>query len=68
MYNEKPIKPAFSVKISRFVTRLTFGPAVDGGPIVPKTVDVQVKGRAALLIRFDESESTHYSDYEYVGG
>lgn len=65
--NERPIKPAFSVKISRFFTRLTFGPAAAGGPIVPKTMDVQVKGRAAVLIRFDEAESIHYSDYEYAG-
>lgn len=68
LHNDKPIKPAFSVKISRFVTRLTFGPAGDSGPIVPLTVDVQIKGRAMLLVRFDEMESTHYSDYEYVGG
>lgn len=65
--NEKPIKPAFSVKISRFFTRFTFGPATDGGPIVPRTMDMQVKGRAALLVRFDEAESIHYSDYEFAG-
>jgi hypothetical protein len=65
--NEKPIKPAFSVKITRFFTRLTFGPAATGGPVVPKTMDVQVRGRAAALIRFDEAESIHYSDYEFAG-
>ena len=67
LHNDKPIKPAFSVKISRFVTRLTFGPAGDGGPIVPLTVDVQIKGRAMMMVRFEETESTHYSDYKYVG-
>ena len=66
--NEKPIKPAFSVRISRFFTRLTFGPAAEGGPIVPRSMDVQVKGRAALVIRFDEAESIQFSDYEYAGG
>mgnify|MGYP001818573113 CR=1 FL=1 len=66
--NPKPIKPAFSVKISQFHTRLTFGPAVEGGPIVPKTMDMQVKGRAAVLVHFEEAESIHYSDYEFAGG
>ena len=66
--NEKPIRPAFSVKISRFFTRLTFGPAATGGPIVPRSMDVQVKGRAAVVIRFEEAESVRYSDYEFAGG
>jgi len=65
--NEKPIKPAKGVKISRFETRLTFGPAADGGPIVPYSVDVAVKGRAMLLIKFDEEERVRYSNYRHVG-
>ena len=67
MRNEKPIRPVFSVKISRFLTHLTFAPAAGNGPIVPMSIDVQVKGRAALFIKFDEVESTHYSDYEFAG-
>ena len=66
--NDKPLKPAFSVKISRFFTRLTFGPAAEDGPIVPRSMEVQVRGRAALVIRFDEAESILFSDYEYAGG
>ena len=65
--NDKPIRPAFSVKISRFLTRLTFGPAGDDGPIVPLSIEVEVKGRAMLVIKIDERESVNYGDYEYVG-
>lgn len=64
--NSKPIKPAFGVKIITFLTRLTFGPAAPDGPIVPQTVDVHVKGRAYLAVRFDEKESIRYGDYSYV--
>ena len=64
--NSKPIKPAFGVKIITFLTRLTFGPAAPDGPIVPQTVDVHVKGRAYLAVRFDEKESVRYGDYSYA--
>ena len=67
LQNDKPIKPAFGIKISRFQTRLTFGPAGDKGPIVPLTIDVEVKGRAMLAIKFHEIESAHYGNYDYVG-
>ena len=62
--NEKALRPAMGMKISRLLTRLTFGPAADGGPIVPVSIDVDVKGRALLFISFDERESIRYSDYE----
>jgi hypothetical protein len=65
--NVRPIRPAFSVKISSFSTHLTFGPAGDGGPVVPLSIDVAVKGRAMLFVTFDELESIRYSDYENVG-
>jgi len=65
--NDKPIRPAFSVRISRFLTRLTFGPAGGDGPIVPLTINVEVKGRALLVVTFNETESITYSGYEYVG-
>lgn len=67
MRSEKPIRPVFSVKISRFHTHIAFRPAGNGGPIVPLSIDVAVQGRAALMIKIDEQESSHYSDYEYVG-
>ncbi len=67
MRNSQPIKPAFSVRINTFVTTLTFGPAADGGPIVPQTIDVHVRGRAMLAVRFDETETIRYTDYEYAG-
>ena len=65
--NTRPIKPAFSVRINTYVTTLTFGPAADGGPIVPLTIDVHVQGRAMLAVRFDETEAVRFSDYEYAG-
>jgi len=67
MRSEKPVRPAFSVKISRFLTHIAFGPAGESGPIVPLSIDVEVKGRAALVIKIDEHESTRYSDYEFAG-
>ena len=67
MRSEKPVRPIFSVKISRFITHIAFGPAGESGPIVPLSIEVEVKGRAALVIKIDERESTHYSDYEYAG-
>jgi hypothetical protein len=62
-----PIKPAMGVKIEKLITRLTFGPAVDGGPVVPLSTQVEVKGRAYLVIRFDEQELFRNSDFEYAG-
>ncbi len=62
-----PIKPAMGVKIAKLVTRLTFGPAVEGGPVVPLSTQVEVKGRAYLFISFDEQELFRNSDFEYAG-
>ena len=67
MHSNKPFKPQFGVKVKEFVTRLMFGPAADGGPIVPLSVDVRIKARAFLAIGIDESMSISFSDYEYVG-
>ena len=64
--NEKPIKPATGVKISKFETTMTFGPATDGGPIVPIAVDTRVNGRAMLVFKFDETDTIRYSDFEYA--
>lgn len=63
---DKPVKPATGVKINKFRTTLTFGPAAGDGPIVPLSVDVEVSGRAMLFIRFDETESVRFDAYEYA--
>ena len=63
----KPFKPRFGVKIKEFLTRLSFGPAADGGPVVPLSIEVNLKLRAFVLANVNESITTTYSDYEYVG-
>lgn len=65
--NERTIRPIFSVRINQFLTHLQFGPAGGVGPIVPLSVEVKVKGRAALLIKIDERESVRFMDYEWTG-
>lgn len=65
--NHQDIKPGYATKITRFQMRFSFGPAVEDGPIVPQSYNVEVKGRALLFIGFDETEAVKYSDYEYVG-
>ena len=65
--NERTIRPIFSVKIKQFLTHIQFGPADGVGPIVPISVEVEVKGRAALLVKIDERESVRFTDYEWTG-
>lgn len=65
--NAEPFKPMTGVKIESFLTRMTFGAAIPGGPILPMGVDVRVEGRALFAIKFDETESYRYQDYKYVG-
>ena len=67
MHNHSAIKPGFGTKLTSFQTWFSFGPAVDDGPIVPKSVKVQVAGRALFFIAIDETETTEYSDFEYAG-
>lgn len=67
MQATKPFKPRFGVKIKEFLTRLSFGPAADGGPIVPLSIEVNLKIRAFVLANVNESITTTYSDYHYVG-
>jgi hypothetical protein len=64
--SNKAFKPAMGVKLKEFLTRLTFAPVDADGPVVPHSVDVKVRGRAFLVISFDETVSIRYSDYEYV--
>lgn len=65
--NTRPIRPKVGVKMKRFLTRITFGPAVDGGPIVMQSMDVSIKLSAFLVVRVDETQSLRYSDFEYAG-
>ncbi len=65
--NERTIRPIFSVKIKQFLTHLKFGPADGVGPIVPLSVEVEVKGRAAIFVKIDERESVRFTDYEWTG-
>ncbi len=66
--NHETVRPAVGVKISKLVTRLSFGPAVEGGPVVPLAVNVEIKGRAYLVVAFDEKEDLRNSDFVYAGG
>jgi hypothetical protein len=63
----RPFKPAFGVKMKEFHTRLTFSPISDEGPVVPRSVDVKVRGRAFLVVSFDETTSIANTDFEYAG-
>jgi len=63
----KPFRPQFGVKVSEFTTRLSFGPAAEGGPIVPRLVDIRIKLRAFIFVNVDEKMFTSYSEYEFVG-
>ena len=67
VHNRAVMKPAFGVKLTRLITRLTFGPAVEAGPIVPLSTQVEVSGQAFLFISFDEQELSHNTDFEYAG-
>jgi hypothetical protein len=64
--NTKPIRPKVGVKMNKFLTRITFGPAIEDGPIVMKSMDVAVKLSAYLLVRVDETESVRFSDFEFA--
>ena len=65
--NFQDIEPGFGTKLTEFKMRFAFGPAVDDGPVVPKTIEVRVKGRALLFFGFDDTEVLRYSDFAYAG-
>ena len=67
VHNRAVMKPAFGVKLTKLITRLTFGPAAEDGPIVPLSTQVEVSGQAFLFISFDEQEISSNSDFEYAG-
>ena len=65
--NNDDIKPGFGTKISTFIMHFQFGPAIEGGPIVPHNMAIKAKGRALLFIGFDETEIIEYSNFEFAG-
>jgi hypothetical protein len=65
--SKKPFKPGFGIKMKEFLTRLTFGPIAEEGPVVPRSVDIKVSGRAFLVINFDQATTRAYTDFEYAG-
>lgn len=64
--NRETLKPGKGVRIESFDTRLEFGPAFADGPILPLLVQSAVRGKAMLMIRFDENERIRYSDFKPV--
>ena len=66
MQNSKPIKPGKGVKLEVFNTQLDFAPITEGGPALPQTISTHVKGRAMLLISFNEKAHIEYSDFQKV--
>ncbi len=66
--NHETIRPAIGVRISKLITRLSFGPAAEDGPVVPLAAQVEVKGRAYLVVSFDEQELLRNSEFVYAGG
>lgn len=67
MRNFQDIRPGFGTRITQLQMRFFFGPAIENGPIVPLSLDVQIRGRALLFIGFDETEVKKYSAFEYAG-
>jgi hypothetical protein len=65
--NNADIKPGFGTKIGTFIVHFQFGPATEGGPIVPRNMAIKVQGRALFFIGFDETEIIEYSDFEFAG-
>jgi hypothetical protein len=66
MRNRETVKPGKGVKLDVFDTRLAFAPAHAGGPVMPRSVEMKVQGRAMLVVKFDEEERISYSDFERV--
>ena len=68
VHNTQVVKPTFGVKLTKLITRLTFGPAAEDGPIVPLSTQVEVVGQAFVFFSFDEQELSRNSGFEYAGG
>ncbi|MDX1481194.1 MAG: hypothetical protein R3315_05935 [Woeseiaceae bacterium] len=66
--NDKVVDAGLGTRITEFLMRYRFAPAVAGGPVVPRAAEERVKGQALLFIDFDEVEVDRYSDFEYAAG
>jgi hypothetical protein len=66
LQNRSTIKPGKGVKIEKFLTRLAFAPTHEGGPVLPQSVEAAIKGKAFLVVKFDEHEKVTYSNFERV--
>ena len=66
LQNRRTIKPGKGVKIEKFFTRLAFAPVHQDGPVLPQSVEASVKGKAFLVVKFDETEKLTYSEFERV--
>ena len=65
--NRKPIRPIIGAKIKSLVMQFEFAPAVEDGPVVLTHVTAGAKGSAFVMVRFNETETFSFSDFEYVG-
>ena len=66
MVNSRPIKPGKGVKLSEFNVSMEFSPALNGDVVLPRSVSTRIKGRAMLVVGFDEEEDIEFSDYRRV--
>ena len=64
MQNRETVKPGKGVKLETFDTRLEFTPAYEGGPVLPAGVRTEVKGKAFVVVKFNEIEKIRYSDFQ----
>jgi len=67
IHNEKPIRPKFGVKMTKFLMHMSFGPIADDGPVVMRSMDFAIKLSAFVLVRVNEADSLAFSDFEYAG-
>ena len=66
LQNRGTIKPGKGVKIEKLLTRLAFAPLHEGGPVLPLSIEAAIKGKAFLVVKFDEHEKVTYSNFERV--
>ena len=66
MVNSRPIKPGKGVKLNKFDVSMEFSLSPNGGAVLPRSVSTRIKGRAMLIVGFDEDENVEFSDYQRV--
>ena len=66
MVNQGDIDAGFGTTLSNFIVKMSFGPAVEDGPIVPQDIKLRMTGRALWFIGIEETEAIEYSDFEYA--